>query len=140
MIAGAVFIAVVVLTLGGYLVSNNVLLSITRIRRTISRVAEDNDFKLRIDRIGSDEMAEAMLDFNCLLDCVRASLRSVSISAGVLTESAALVYDVSGKVVRISGHQKASFVQMAESIDLLLDSINFISTATAEAQSRSQRH
>lgn len=138
-IAGAVFIAVVVLTLAGYLVSNNVLLSITRIRRTIARVAEDNDFTLRIDRIGSDEMAEAMLDFNCLLDCVRDSLRSVSIAAGALTESAALAYDVSGKVVRISGHQKASSVEMTDSIDLLLESISSISIAAAEARSRSQR-
>lgn len=138
-IAGAVLTAVLVLLLASYLVSRNALLSITRIRQTISRVADENDFTIRIERAGSDEMAEAMLDFNCLLDCVRESLQSVSIAASALTESAALAYDVSGKMVIISGHQKASSIEMTDSINLLLGNIESISTAAAEALSRSQR-
>jgi methyl-accepting chemotaxis protein len=138
-IVGVVSLAIVVLMLAGYLISNNVLESLGRIRRTISLVAESNDFTARIDSIGNDELAETMLDLNCLLDSVRESLINVSSAASALTTSAGHAYDVSGQVVELSGQQKISSSEMAGSIELMLNSIKSISVAAAEARSRSQR-
>lgn len=138
-ILSVVSLAIIVLTAAGYLISNNVLQSLARIRRTISRVAESNDFTARVDSVGNDELAAMMLDLNRLLDSVRESLMDVSKSAYALTTSAGHAYDVSGQVVNLSGQQKVSSSQMAGSIELMLDSIKSISLAAADAKSRSQK-
>lgn len=138
-IISVVSMAIIVLTAAGYLISSNVLQSLARIRKTISKVAESNDFTARVDCFGNDELAETMLDLNRLLDSVRESLTDVSTAADALTTSAGHAYDVSGQVVNLSGEQKVSSSQMAGSIDLMLDSIKSISIAAADARARSQK-
>lgn len=138
-IISVVSLAILVLTAAGYLISNNVLQSLAKIRQTISRVAENNDFTARVHSVGNDELAATMLDLNRLLDSVRESLMDVSKAAYALTASAGQAYDVSGQVVNLSGQQKVSSSQMAGSVELMLESIQSISIAAADAKSLSQK-
>ena len=133
-----VVIALVAVSGLGLLVARSVIGALQSIRDTIARVSESNDFTLRAQVSGRDEVARTAAAFNDLLANVRESLRAVVDTASKVSESAARALEVSREVAEAGGEQSVAAGAMAVAIEQLAISTDHIAANTQEALDRAR--
>ncbi len=135
---GAVVVAGVLISILGFMIARSVVGSLESMRKTITQIAESNNFNLRAEIGGRDELAHTADALNTLLQCVQQSLRDVMAEAETIGESSRQASGVSSRVAEASSRQSEAASSMATAVGQMLHGITHISASACEALERSQ--
>jgi len=138
LLVGVAAVAGVLLVALGLTVARSVIGSLDAMRRTITQIAESNDFNLRASARGEDELAQTARAFNDLLTRVQGSLREVRASAQSIKDASGRASQVSTDVAATSTQQSEAVVNMTREIEGMLQDISRIASDATEALALSQ--
>lgn len=130
-------VALLIVCALGILVIRSIITSLLAIRTAIARVSDSNDFTLRAELGGRDELAQTATAFNLLLENVQGSLQAVVTSTETVNNAADQVLSVSREVSESASKQRESASAMSVVAEQLVASIGRIAGNTHEASARS---
>lgn len=134
----AVVIAAILLCIIGVTIARSILTPLDSMRAVISRIAEENDFSIRVPVSGKDELAKTASSLNTLVERVHSSLREVRDSAIVIDDSSHQAADISSRVASSSQLQSETAQSMATAIDQMLGNIVQTHEGARDALGRSK--
>lgn len=117
----------------GTLVARSIIQPLTAIRAVISEVSASNDFTLRAEVKGRDEVAQTAAAFNLLLETIRESLQEVVNTTATVSSSAELTSSVSREIEESALQQRESAMVMAAAAEQMTVSIGHITLNTERA-------
>jgi methyl-accepting chemotaxis protein len=131
-------LAIVGLALMTFLIVRNVVGALGAMKTTMVKVAETNDFTIRMGYAGTDEIAQTAKAFDHLLDSVQSSLREVLSSASSIADASNNAAEAAKQVTEASTRQSEAASAMSAAIEEMTVSINHISESTREVLARSK--
>jgi methyl-accepting chemotaxis protein len=131
-------LAIVGLALMTFLIVRNVVGALGAMKTTMVKVAETNDFTIRMGYAGTDEIAQTAKAFDHLLDSVQSSLREVLSSASSIADASNNAAVAAKQVTEASTRQSEAASAMSAAIEEMTVSINHISESTREVLARSK--
>lgn len=120
------------------LIVRSVVLPLRQLRTTMERVGSTNDFSLRAQDHGRDEVAEAATAFNLLLERVRSALLEVMDSAGKIDQAASQTGTMAQRVATSATQQNEAAATIASAIENMSAAIGQISSSAQDVHARAQ--
>ncbi|SFQ32627.1 methyl-accepting chemotaxis sensory transducer with TarH sensor [Pseudomonas borbori] len=134
----AVVIAAILLCIIGVTIARSILTPLDSMRAVISRIADENDFSIRVPVSGKDELAKTASSLNTLVERVHSSLREVRDSAIVIDDSSHQAANIASRVASSSQLQSETAQSMATAIDQMLGNIVQTHEGARDALGRSK--
>ncbi len=131
-------LAIVSLFLFATLIVRSVVLPLQSLRSTIEQVGTRNNFALRAQTRGRDEVAQAASAFNLLLERVQGALLKVMGGAGKIDEAASQTSAMAQRVASSASVQNEAAAAIATAIEQMSAAIAQISSSTQDARARAQ--
>ncbi|MDR1848592.1 MAG: methyl-accepting chemotaxis protein [Zoogloeaceae bacterium] len=128
-------VAFVVLLVLGITTMKSTFAPIHKLSETLTRAERDNDLKLRVDYLKSDEVGEAVSRFNKLMQKLQKSLTEVTDRVTETTQGVEALNTAAKQVAESSASQSSSTSAMAASVEEMTVSINTVSASAGDAQS-----
>ena len=138
LLAGGMLVMVVVAGGLGYSIISGVARSTAQMRDAMSSTAADGDLSRRVTVYGSDEVAQAAIAYNGLLDGFANIIRQVSNSADTVSSTAANLSSASLQISRGSQQQSEAAASTAAAVEEITVSINSVATNTEEVRKLSE--
>ncbi|MEO8647465.1 methyl-accepting chemotaxis protein, partial [Pseudomonas sp.] len=120
------------------LIVRSVVTPLQNLRTTIEKVGIHNDFSLRAEETGRDEVAQAAGAFNTLLERVQVALLDVMGGAGKIDAAATQTSTMAKRVVSSAGLQNEAAADISDAIGQMTAAIRLINTTTQDAQARAR--
>lgn len=131
-------IGIVSLCLLAMLIVSSVAGPLQRLRTTIERVGTHNDFSLRAEEAGRDEVAQAASAFNLLLERVQGALREVMSGAGKIDSAADQTSSMAERVASSASLQNDAAAAIAGAVEQMSAAIGQINSSTQDAHARAR--
>ncbi|GLU39258.1 methyl-accepting chemotaxis protein [Pseudomonas sp. NBRC 100443] len=138
MIASVFGCAVVALTSLAILIVRSVVLPLQQLRATMEQVRTSNDFSVRAQSLGSNEVGQASNAFNALLERVQSALLEVKGGAGKIDQAASQTSAMARQMADSALQQNDAATDIASAIEQMSNAIGQITASTQDAHSRSQ--
>ncbi|HOL64797.1 MAG TPA: methyl-accepting chemotaxis protein [Accumulibacter sp.] len=106
--------------------------SLSSIRRNVSKIESELDFRHRIEVYGKDEISEVSQVFNKLLEKIAASMGEIVNKTQRIAASAEQLSDTANEVTQFSARQSDSATTMSVSIKQLNTNISHVSSRADE--------
>lgn len=130
--------AIVTLCLFAMLIVRSVVLPLQSLRSTIEQVGTSNNFALRAQEGGRDEVGQAASAFNLLLERVQGALVKVMGGAGEIDQAASQTSAMAERVASSAALQNEAAAAIANAIEHMSAAIAQISSSTQDAKARAQ--
>jgi len=121
-------VATLLLLVVGVMVYRAVLGPILRTRATVLQIAEHNDFTLRIDNAGKDEVGDMVGALNALIVRLQETLGRIRNDMETVRGAVVSMAGASANVASGSAHQRDSTESMAAAVEEMTVSINHIAS------------
>ncbi|MGL4318199.1 MAG: methyl-accepting chemotaxis protein [Pseudomonas sp.] len=131
-------IAIISLCLLAMLIVHSVAGPLQRLRTTIEQVGTRNDFSLRAEEAGKDEVAQAASAFNLLLQRVQGALLEVMGGAGKIDTAAGQTSAMAERVATSASLQNEAAAAIASAIEEMSAAIGQINSSTQDAHARAR--
>ena len=131
-------VAIISLCLFAMLIVRSVVLPLQGLRSTIEQVGTSNNFVLRAEALGRDEVAQAASAFNLLLERVQGALMKVMGGAGKIDQAASQTSAMAQRVASSAALQNEAAAAIAGAIEHMSAAIAQISSSTQDARARAQ--
>ncbi|VVP20742.1 hypothetical protein PS900_03838 [Pseudomonas fluorescens] len=131
-------VAIVNLCLFAMLIVRSVVLPLQSLRSTIEQIGTSNNFALRAQDGGRDEVAQAASAFNLLLERVQGALVKVVGGAGKIDQAASQTSVMAQRVASSATLQNEAAAAIASAIEHMSAAIAQISSSTQDARARAQ--
>ncbi|MEK1940281.1 MAG: methyl-accepting chemotaxis protein [Pseudomonas sp.] len=131
-------VAIVSLCLFAMLIVRSVVLPLQSLRSTIEQVGTSNNFALRAQEGGRDEVGQAASAFNLLLERVQGALVKVMGGAGKIDQAASQTSAMAQRVASSATLQNEAAAAIASAIEHMSAAIAQISSSTQDARARAQ--
>ena len=135
----AVAIASVVLGLLAMGLVKSITHPLNALKQQIEKVGELNDFTLRVEDAGKDEVALTAQSFNTLLERVQQALKDVIQNAGTITQAANQTSVMSQQVSTGAEKQTTAATDIASAVEQMSASVVQINESAQEALIRAER-
>ncbi|RTL52445.1 MAG: methyl-accepting chemotaxis protein [Rhodocyclaceae bacterium] len=135
-ISGIFLLAQGILAAMAWAIIRNVMKALHSIRNTISRVAEENDFTVRAESQGNDEISQTGQAFNVMLERTQALLKDVLHDAQRISAVAEMTATASTRLSATSGGQSSAAALMAGAIEQMTSSMDIVSESASAALGR----
>lgn len=136
---GGFALALAVLVTMAWTTLRAVINSLDAMRKAISQVADNNDFRVRMPVTTRDEIAETGLAFNELLERTRQLLAQVLADAKSIARAANATADASARVSAFSLRQQEATASMSQAIGQISEQIDHSSQQSRETLALAQR-
>lgn len=138
LIGGVLFM---LLTAGGlgYSIISGVSRSTGNMRDQMSRTASDGDLSRRVTVYGTDEVAQAALAYNGLIDGFSMIIRQVGSSAGTVSSTAANLSAASLQISQGSQAQTEAAASTAAAVEQITVSISSVASNTDDVRKLSEK-
>jgi methyl-accepting chemotaxis protein len=120
------------------LTSKSILQPIENVCKTISLIRNDNDFRLRVDVNGNDEMTLLAKDFNKLLSDVQDLVRNVNQALQMLDDATAELAKSTAETSRGMGQQQTESDMVATAVTEMGATIDEIAVNTENTANKAQ--
>jgi methyl-accepting chemotaxis protein len=120
------------------LIVRSVIVPLQHLRTTMERVGTTNDFSLRAQDHGRDEVAEAAIAFNLLLVRIQGALLEVVESAGKIDLAASQTGTMAQRVATSATQQNEAAAAIANAIEHMSTAIGQISSSAQDVRTRAQ--
>jgi methyl-accepting chemotaxis protein len=107
---------------------------INMLTHTLSKAEKDNDLRLRVEYQKEDEVGEAVMRFNQLMQKLQKSLTEVTDKVTETTQGVEALNTAAKQVAESSASQSSSTSAMAASVEEMTVSINTVSASAEDAQ------
>lgn len=131
-------VAITSLGLLAMLIVRSVAVPLQDLRTTIERVGSSNDFSLRAQEGGRDEVGQAASAFNSLLQRVQSALLEVIGGASKIDSAASQTSAMAEQVASSASVQNEAAVAIAEAVESMSAAIGQINTSTQDAHARAR--
>lgn len=131
-------VAIVTLCILAVLIVRSVAIPLQRLRTTIEQVGTTNDFSIRAQETGRDEVAQAASAFNLLLERVQGALLKVMGGAGKIDNAATQTSAMAERVVNSASLQNEAAAAIASAIEQMSAAIGQINSSTQDARARAR--
>jgi len=129
-----IFIAVVILTLGGRYLAISVAGSLNQMSQLMSQLVARKDFSVQLKVAGTDEIAEASRSFNQLVTMLRTMLQALNQDVRHLDNTAAELATAISQSSQSSSATSESASSMASAMEEMSVSLDLMSDNTRAAQ------
>jgi len=129
----AMLLAVALVGILGYVVSNEIRVRMNRLKGFIEQVNRDLDFTQRIKITRLDELGGAADAFNKLTERLQANLKAIAAGAHSVASSANQMATTSSQVATASHQQSEAASGMAATVEEMTVSINHVADRAQEA-------
>lgn len=131
-------VTIVILCIMSVLIVRSVVIPLHLLRTTMERVGTTNDFSLRAQAYGRDEVAEAACAFNLLLERIQGALLEVMESAGKIDLAASQAGTMAHRVATSATQQNDAAATIATDIEYMSAAIGQISSSAQDVRARAQ--
>jgi methyl-accepting chemotaxis protein len=118
----------------GMVIYRHVSGSLSRMVTVFTRIEKERDFTARLDVTGQDEIAQAGMALNRLLESQQSSFAQIAQCAQSVNLAAGRVANAAHEMSIASGHQSESASEMAAAIEELTVSISHVSDRAEESR------
>lgn len=122
----------------GYSIIAGISRSTDQMRNAMQQTAKDGDLSRRVPVAGKDEIAQAAVAFNSLMDSFRQTVHQVHESAESVVETATNLSTSSAQVTQSSQAQSEAAASTAAAVEEMTVSINSVSENTAAVRRLSE--
>lgn len=129
---------IVMLCMLAMLIVHSVVVPLRQLRSTMELVGSTNDFSLRAEDHGRDEVAEAATVFNSLLERVQGALLEVITSAGRIDHAASQTGIMAQRAATTATQQNEAAETIASAIENMSAAIGQITSSAQNVQARAQ--
>ncbi len=126
-------------TLLGLSIIRGVQRSVGELRAVMVKMSGDGDLNARVRVYGRDEVGQAAVAFNGLIDGFAAIIRQVSSSANIVSGTAASLSSASLQIAQGSQAQTEAAASTAAAVEEITVSINSVSTNTDDVRKLSEK-
>jgi len=139
LLAGGVLFMLAVAGGLGYSIIAGVSRSTGNMRDQMSRTASDGDLSRRVTVYGTDEVAQAALAYNGLIDGFSTIIMQVSSSAGTVSSTAANLSAASRQISQGTQAQTEAAASTAAAVEEITVSINSVASNTDDVRQLSEK-
>ncbi|MCY1262359.1 Methyl-accepting chemotaxis protein (MCP) signaling domain protein [compost metagenome] len=138
LIASVLGAAILVLGILATLIVRSVVNPLQQLRATFEQVRSSNDFSVRAQNQGRDEVAQAATAFNALLERVQGALLEVMSGAGRIDQAVLETGKMAQQVASSAIQQNDAATDIASAIEQMSATIGQINSSTKDAHARAQ--
>ena len=131
-------VTIAMLCMMSVLIVRSVVIPLHHLRTTMEQVGTTNDFSLRAQNQGHDEVAEAATAFNLLLERIQGALHEVMESACKIDLAAAQTGTMAQRVAVNATQQNEAAAMIASAIEHMSAAIGQINSSAQDVRSRAQ--
>jgi methyl-accepting chemotaxis protein len=134
-------ISLLALVLVGTLASmivKSILTPLAAMQQTMLDIERNNDFTLRLQAQGTDELSQAARSFNSLVEKIQRSLKEILTGIREINAATGGLSTTSEQVATSSAHQSESASAMAAAVEEMTVSISHVSSSAASASGLAQ--
>jgi methyl-accepting chemotaxis protein len=132
--ASVIIVTAALVALMGIMLHRSVMYSLMEMTAAMRNVASNLDFRQRVKVVAKDEVGQAVMAFNSLLDTVQSSLKEIAGSMAILSEETTRLTRTTQEIQNISEQTSESSSTVSATVQEVTVSINHVAQQTEQAE------